>query len=131
MFFLDTSALVKLVIDEPGSEGVRRFLGDGALASSMLVVTELPRAVLRRARVAREVIDGTLAGMMLVGLDHELLRTAGRLQPPGLRSLDAIHLAAAITLREELDAFVAYDERLLDAASALGLPVASPGLERA
>jgi predicted nucleic acid-binding protein len=130
VFFLDTSALVKLVIDEAGSDTLRVFLGGGRLASSMLVVTELPRAVLRRAPGAREAVDGALEGMMLVALDFDLLKTAGRLQPPVLRSLDAIHLAAAITLREELECFVAYDERLLDAASALGLPVASPGLQR-
>ena len=69
-----------------------------------------------------------LRTLSLVTLDRELLEVAGKLTPPTLRSLDAIHLATALTLREELEAFVAYDERLLTAASDLGLPVASPGL---
>jgi len=44
-----------------------------------------------------------------------------------LRSLDAIHLAAAMSIREVLVAFVTYDHRLLDAATATGLPITTPG----
>jgi hypothetical protein len=57
-----------------------------------------------------------------------VLTDAVRLAPASLRSLGAIHLASALLLRDELEAFVAYDECLLNAASALGLPVASPGV---
>ena len=129
MFYCDTSALVKLLLEETESAALRRFLGlGGKVASSELVVTELARGVLRRATGAEPRVAEVLRKLSLVTLDRELLELAGKLPPPTLRSLDAIHLATAITLREELEAFVAYDDRLLEAASALGLPVASPGL---
>ncbi len=129
MFYLDTSALTKLVLDEPESRGLYSFLGETALlASSELAITELPRAVLRRVPEARQAVDDTLDGLFLVVLNVTRLVLAGTMPPPTLRSLDAIHLATALTIREELEAFVAYDIRLLEAASALGLPVAAPGL---
>ena len=131
MFYLDTSAATKLVLDEPESDDLRSYLGAEQLASSQLIITELSRAVFRRSSDATADLKQTLATLYLISLSVERLTHAGTVPPPTLRSLDAIHLATAITLREELDAFVAYDERLLDAASALGLPVASPGLERA
>lgn len=128
MFYCDTSALVKLILEEPESAELRRFLGRGStLASSELVATELARGVLRRTTGAEPRVAAVLRTLSLVTLDRELLDLAGRLKPPTLRSLDAIHLATALMLREELEAFVAYDERLLTAASDLGLPVASPG----
>lgn len=70
-----------------------------------------------------------LESTTLLALRTDLLTRAGTLLPPALRSLDAIHLASALIIRDELDAFVAYDARLLEAASALGLPVASPGAD--
>lgn len=64
---------------------------------------------------------------MLVRIHDDVVEEATRLQPPEVRSLDAIHLATALIVRQHVTAFVAYDTRLLEAAIALGLSVVSPG----
>ena len=126
MLYLDTSAAVKLLIDEKESFALRAYLSDHDWASSALVRTELVRALLRvDPSVVPRALDLLAQGNLLV-IDTPVLDTAARLSPPSLRSLDAIHLASALELRDELTAFVAYDDRLLAAASALGIPVASP-----
>jgi predicted nucleic acid-binding protein len=126
VLYLDTSAVVKLLIEEEESLALRVYLGDHDWASSALVKTELVRALSRvdPALVSRAL--DLLAQPSLLAIDTHVLDTAARLSPPSLRSLDAIHLASALQLREELTAFVAYDDRLLAAASGLGMPVASP-----
>jgi len=127
MHYLDSSALVKVLIAESESATLRGFLGAVPLVSSALVKTEVARAVLRHD--ARKLPNAArlLERVTCIGVDEEILRHAGRLDPSTLRTLDAIHLASALLLREELDAFVTYDARLLEAAGALGLPTASPG----
>jgi predicted nucleic acid-binding protein len=67
-----------------------------------------------------------MRGVEIVPLSREIAESAGTLSPPGLRSIDAIHLASALVLRRHLAAFVAYDKRLLAAAGEAGLPTASP-----
>ncbi len=67
-----------------------------------------------------------ISSLALVNLSSELLDAAGRLDSRPLRSLDAIHLAAALSLDAELGVFIAYDHRLLDAAQAVGLPTLAP-----
>ncbi len=127
MLYLDTSAVVKLLLVEKESRAFGAFLGDQNWGSSALLRTELVRA-LRRVdpTVVPRALDVLALGNLLV-IDTHVLDTAARLSPSSLRSLDAIHLASALQLGDELTAFVAYDDRLLAAASALGLPVASPG----
>ena len=126
MLYLDTSAAVKLLIVEKESSALRAYLSDHDWASSALVRTELVRALLRAdPSVVPRALDLLAQGNLLI-IDTQVLDTAARLSPPSLRSLDAIHLASALQLRDELTAFVAYDGRLLAAASALGMPVASP-----
>ncbi|MFN4002195.1 type II toxin-antitoxin system VapC family toxin [Microcella sp.] len=126
MLYLDTSAVVKLLLREKESLALRAFIGDQDWASSALLRTELPRALVRvEPSVLPRAVD-VLARVSLLAIDTRVLDTAARLSPPTLRSLDAIHLASALELRDELTAFVAYDDRLLAAASALGMPVASP-----
>ena len=126
MLYLDTSAAVKLLIVEKESSALRAYLSDHDWASSALVRTELVRAI-RRAdpSVVPRALDLLARGNLLV-IDTQVLDVAARLSAPSLRSLDAIHLASALQLRDELTAFVAYDDRLLAAASALGMSVASP-----
>jgi predicted nucleic acid-binding protein len=101
------------------------FAGTSPLVSCTLARVEVVRAVRahgpRPVRTAREL----LAEMDLVELDDELLDIAGELEPPH-RSLDAIHLAAALELGDELEAVITYDGRMARAAEALGLPVAMP-----
>ncbi|MET0695781.1 MAG: type II toxin-antitoxin system VapC family toxin, partial [Propionibacteriaceae bacterium] len=120
--YLDTSALVKLVVAEAETEALRVWL-DGAdlLVSSDLARTELLRAVRRaapgRAIQARAVLDS----ITLIGIDGAMFETAGLLEPTTLRSLDAVHLAAALSLGDDLDSLITYDERLADAAHANGV----------
>lgn len=126
MLYLDTSAVVKLLVCEKESMALRAYIGDQDWASSALLRTELIRAIARVDSSAVPRALGLLAQVSLLVIDTQVLDRAARLSPPSLRSLDAIHLASALQLRDELTAFVAYDDRLLDAASALGMPVASP-----
>ena len=126
MLYLDTSAVVKLLLLEKESMALRAYIGSRDWASSALLRTELPRALVRvEPSVVPRAVD-LLSQVSLLVIDTHVLDTAARLSPPSLRSLDAIHLASALQLRDELTAFVAYDDRLLAAASALGMSVASP-----
>jgi predicted nucleic acid-binding protein len=122
--FLDSSALVKLVRPEPETEALRRFLGDPwpPILISELAVTEVRRA---SRRVALDPAQA-LAACETVRLTRDILERASELDLPSLRTLDAIQLATALSLAPELDAFVAYDERLLTAAAPQGFPVAAP-----
>jgi predicted nucleic acid-binding protein len=125
--YFDSSALVKLVIDEEESDVLRAFERRiGRVTTSELVRVEVPRAVGRTVDNAGERVAGLLRSLHLIPITGALLDQAGRLAPSTLRSLDAIHLASALLLQDDLEAFVAYDDRLLDAASALGMPVAAP-----
>ena len=72
-------------------------------------------------------LEQELAGVTLVRLDESIQRLAGTIGPPGLRSLDAIHLATALSIGDYPEAFVTYDERLATAARAAGFNVISPG----
>ncbi len=99
---------------------------DGYVSSALLGI-EAIRACARHAgdyaRAARE----WLGDVSLLPLDNLVLDAATALQPIGLRSLDAIHLATALSVRKEIGAFIAYDERLAEAARQHGLPVVQPG----
>lgn len=125
--YFDSSALVKLVLDERESNALRSYERQVTrIVSSELVRTEVARAVARVTESASRRVAEILQAVQLVPLSTSLLSEAGRLSPAALRSLGAIHLASALLIRPELEAFVAYDDRLLDAATALGMPVASP-----
>ncbi len=125
--YLDASAAVKVVVREPESASVRRFLaGDVTRMSSRVLAVELLRAVRRASPAALAQAQALLAVMEFVELDERIAASAAVLEPVGLRSLDAIHLASALVLGDELDAFVTYDSRQADAARGLGLTVASP-----
>ena len=127
--YLDSSALLKLVVLEPESSALREFLRGRALRlSSALAEVEVPRA-LRRARHgagARRRAAEVLARVALVALDRPILRAAAALGPPDLRSLDAIHLATAQAIGDDLAGIVSYDRRLSAAAFAAGLEVWAP-----
>jgi predicted nucleic acid-binding protein len=137
LFYLDASALVKLVREEPESTGLRAYLDEADLVSSELVLAEVPRAVRRAAAhdpelPAELLIERTaelLEAVALLPLDRPLLAAAGALAEPALRTLDAIHVAAAIDLAP-IDAFVSYDERQSAAARLAGLRTAAPGRRR-
>jgi hypothetical protein len=128
LVYADSSALVKLVIEEPESRALERHLADGpALATSRIAMVEVTRAT-ALANPADEVRAETellLHSCLLVDVSPALLRDAAGLASRTVRTLDAVHLASA--LRVEADGLVAYDQRLLAAATALGLYVVSPG----
>jgi predicted nucleic acid-binding protein len=129
VIYFDTSALTKLVVKEPESDAMAAWLDqhlDLPKASSMLCRVELPRAVRPGGDIAYLRAQLILGDLLQVPLTPELLDAAGSLPGP-LRSLDAIHLATALRLRDGLHWLVAYDQRLLDAAQQAGLPTASPG----
>jgi predicted nucleic acid-binding protein len=126
--YLDTSAVVKLLMTERETAPLRRWLRRRPQrASAALLRVELVRVV-RRAGLPRLVPEARrlLAGVHLIRLDDALLDRAADLDPTDLRSLDSIHLAAATSLGDDLAAVVSYDDRLLAAAQSLGLPTATP-----
>jgi uncharacterized protein len=134
LFYADASALVKLVRDEPESRALRTFIADADLVSSELALAELPRAIRRAAAHDPNLPLDTLIGrardlveaVALLPLDTALLMAAGALAEPALRTLDAIHVAAAVDL-SPLDAFLSYDERQCAAARLAGLRTLAPG----
>jgi predicted nucleic acid-binding protein len=127
-FYLDTSALVKLVVAEPETDALRAWLSasDRVPVSCDLARTELIRAVRRVAsdRVvrARAVLDA----VTLIDVTTAMFEEAGRLNPTLLRSLDAVHLASALALGDDLEGLLTYDERLADAARLNGIAVVAP-----
>ena len=125
--YVDASALVKLIAEEPESDALALFLGSAEpLASSILVTVEVARAVSRGARHLGGRVTQVLDGVNMIEFNARIAARAAVVRPPTLRMLDAIHLASAIELGDELTAFVCYDERLSAAARDLGLPVVSP-----
>jgi uncharacterized protein len=125
--YLDTSALVKLAVDELESAALRRYLRRRRpLVSSALARTEVIRALLLEGAEGIARGRAVLERIELVRINDRVLNTAGGLLPPDLRSLDAIHLATASQLGADLDQIVAYDDRMLEAAQRLGLKTASP-----
>jgi len=129
LVYLDSSALVKLVLPEPESQPLFEWLADWPLRlSSDLAAVEVPRAARRASREPAVHLRASqvLAGLHLLQIDREVIERAAALQPAGLRSLDAIHLASALSLGPELGAVVVYDDRLAEAAAHHGLPVQAP-----
>ncbi len=127
MVYLDASAIVRIVADEPGRAATVAFLRDHETRVTSVVSTvEVPRAVARKRADAVLAAEAFLTDLVVVGLVSGIVSRAATLTPPALRTLDAIHLATALELGRELDAFVTYDTRLGDAARSMGLPVATP-----
>jgi len=127
--YMDTSALVKLVVAEDESPSLRSFLRERAednLFSAALARTELLRAVAANGTQAIADARKLLSGLDTVVLTRQLLDDAGTLQPMRLRSLDAIHLVAAQRAGDTLRAVITYDARMLSAAADLGIATASP-----
>ncbi|PXX06302.1 type II toxin-antitoxin system VapC family toxin [Mycolicibacterium moriokaense] len=127
--YLDTSALVKLVVAEDESQPLRSFLSErveDSLFSAALARTELIRAVAPNGAQAIADARDLLSGLDTVMLTRQLLDDAGTLLPLRLRSLDAIHLVAAQRAGDTLRAVMTYDARMLSAAADLGIPTASP-----
>lgn len=135
LFYADSSALVKLIREEPESASLRLFLEDADVLTSELVLTEVPRAVRRAAaddpRLALDALLRQTAELLetiaLLPLDRAVLLTAASLKEPTLRALDAIHIASATSV-SPLDAFISYDERQSAAARLANCRTLAPGI---
>ena len=129
MIYLDSAAVVKLVHAEAGSRALRDWLGDRSSlgwVSSVLVEVETVRALARYAPAAIGRLPLIFDLMLLVGISPEVRALAQRVMPSAVRTLDAIHLATAVRISDQLTSFVTYDRRLAGAATAAGLTVDSP-----
>ena len=125
--YLDSSAVVKLAVAEPESSALRSHLRRRRpLVSSALTRTEVLRALLPAGEVAVARGRDVLRRLDLVRINDRVLDTAGILEPAHVRSLDAIHLATAQLLGEDLSQLITYDDRMADAARSLGLKTSSP-----
>lgn len=126
LWYLDTSAALKLVVEESESdalaEGIDREKPD--LVACWLLETEVRRAAQREEALTQVLVSEFLEGVGLYEVPSSLFREAGVLPGTHLRSLDALHLAAAI--RIGVDRVVTYDSRLRDSARSLGLSVFAP-----
>jgi uncharacterized protein len=130
VIYLDSAALVKLVRLELFSPELVNWLNERPgipLVCSALAEVEVPRAIRKAAPDALPAVPATLARLYRLEIDATVRSAAAALVDPNLRTLDAIHVATAVGLGAELQAFVSYDQRLLQAAGDMGLPVASPG----
>lgn len=129
MIYFDTSALVKLIFEEDESAALTEWIAlrpDIPKISSDLSIVELLRTC---RRVDQDAVgDATLllGGVDLLPMDRAILEKAASLIPTEIRSLDAIHLASALSVKADLTALVAYDSRLCSAALESGIEVVSP-----
>jgi len=125
--YLDSSAIVKLVVREAESGALLRYLRRRRpVVSSALARTEIARALLPLGLAALKRSQDVLSGLELLRINDRVLATAGAILPADVRSLDAIHLATAILLGTGLRQLVTYDTRMASAARALGLAVVAP-----
>ena len=131
MIYLDSSALLKLLIEEPESAALATWLAersDDPPVSSELARLEVVRAARRLDPNIATSARSLISQLDLIPTDSVLINEAADAGKPLLRSLDAIHLASALSIRADLTAFVAYDDRLVSAAEAEGLDVSRPGV---
>jgi uncharacterized protein len=130
LLYLDSSALVKLVLPEKESGALMESLSVWPVrVTSELARVEVMRAARRAtARLGAEKrTEEVMAGLYLLKIDSDILSGAARLEPRILRSLDAIHLASALSLGADLGAIVIYDGNMATAAASCGLRVLAPG----
>lgn len=133
--YLDTSALVKLLVREAESEAIEaELLRWSKLATSLVTNVELPRAI-SRAREERpnSVVDGSLvlrgilASATTIPLDEQIVGKARDVRPSSVGTLDAIHVASALSLGDDLVAVATYDGRMQEALSLVNVEVLAPG----
>jgi predicted nucleic acid-binding protein len=126
--YIDASAAMKLVVEEPESWALADALAGDQLISSEICRVELARAIRRLGlgQGAELLVRGVVERIELLRLDDQILDRASEVGPTDLRTLDAIHLASALAIGRELDAVVTYDRRLAAAAEGAGFAVLTP-----
>ncbi len=131
MIYLDSSALLKLLFEERESAALARWLEERTgtpAVSSELARVEVLRASRRLNPAALPAARSLLAQLDLIPLTSVLVAEAAEVGDPLLRVLAALHLASALSIRSELSAFVAYDDRLAAAAADAGLEPVRPAV---
>lgn len=127
-YYLDTSVATKLVVEEPGSEALSAWIKDQgpSFVASELLRVELLRACRRHSpdamARAREVIDSAT----LMSVTTDICIDAAGIDPAVVRSLDAVHIATALAIGDDLKGVVTYDQRMADGCRIYGLPVVAP-----
>lgn len=129
--YLDASAIVRIAAAEPESLALRAWLRERSpLLTSRISTVEVARAIGRKEEESvargRAAAREAFTSVALTELDARIANRAAELGPATLRALDAIHLATALAIGDELASFVTYDARLADAARAAGLEVVAP-----
>lgn len=120
--------MVKLVVSEPQSEALAAAIDSEwpHLTASEILAVETSRAASRVGDGLRALVSRRLQSVALLPLTAEIRKTAARVGPVGLRTLDAIHLATALSVSDRIGAVLTYDVRLAGACAAAGLPVVAP-----
>ena len=127
MIYVDSSALVKLVVEEAESESLRDLLAtDADQLASAIIEVEVVRAMRRVAPELTEKADEVVAQITVIEVSDTIRARAALLEPATLRSLDALHLATAVEIGDALDAVVTYDARMAAASASLGMVVLAP-----
>jgi uncharacterized protein len=129
MIYLDSSALLKLLVEERESAALADWISERSATpkvSSELAKLEVVRAARRLDSRVVPPARALVSQLDLIPWSSSLIEEAADAGDPTLRSLDAIHLVSALSIREALTAFVAYDPRLIGAAQAVGLTAESP-----
>lgn len=127
MRYLDTSAFLKLLVDEEHSAALREALIGQEVWSSTILAVEAHRAALQLG-IDRSAVDLRLAGVTLIVPSESTFVSARAIGTSELRTFDALHLAAALELAADLDAVVTYDRRLAEGCDHEGVAVEAPGL---
>jgi predicted nucleic acid-binding protein len=127
-YYLDTSAFLKLVVSEPETPALRRWLAghDAELVGSELVRVEALRAARRHSLEALAAARAGLGLIVVWAVTAAVCERAADLTPAPLRTLDAVHLATALELGSALQGMITYDNRLADACAHHGVPVVAP-----
>jgi predicted nucleic acid-binding protein len=132
VFYIETSAFVKLLADEAHSTQMRDWVrGAGAeYVSSDLLRIEAMRSSRRRSPQVVKAAREAISGVDLIRLTSDICEVAAHLDPAIMRSLDAAHVATALSVGDELEGVITYDRRLAEACGQLGLAVVAPGAEK-
>lgn len=126
--YIDTSALAKLIVLESETPALLDWLKENKtdLATSELTHTELMRTVRRfapdRATASRKILGQVIA----LSATKSIFESAANIEPKSLKSLDAVHVTTALSLGDELEGVITYDQQMAGAVEGYGFPVIAP-----